>query len=303
MSDHLRRIGFIGLGAMGGAMAARLLAAGFEVTGFDINEQALRRFMERGGKAAATPSAAAADATLLIVMVFDASQTDTVLFGTDGAMTTMLAGQTVWLASTVTPGYAQSLARRLKESRIELIDGPVSGGVSGAEAGALTVIAGAGDAALAAAEPAMRACASHIYRVGSAGAGSTVKLVNQLLTASHIALTAEALALATRAGVDPRQLIDIITQGSGSSRQFERRALRMIAGDHTPHATVRMFLKDLAIVLDAARQMKLPTPLTTCAHEIFTLAADAGYADDSDTTLIRVYERLGSADPACGAPK
>lgn len=293
MTDRGKSIGFIGLGAMGSAMACRLLAAGFQVTGFDVSARALERFIQQGGKVASTAREAALSCKLLVVMVFDSAQADAALFDVTGAVSAMPAESTVWLASTVEPAYARSLAARLAAKQLELIDGPVSGGVSGAKKGTLTVIASGSDAAITAGEAAMRACASNVYRVGTVGAGSTVKLVNQILAAAHIALTAEAIALGVRAGVDPRLLVDVITHGSGASRQFERRAPRMIAGDHTPHSTVRMFLKDLAIALETARQLDLPTPLAACAQQIFTMAAGAGFADESDTALIHLYERLG----------
>jgi 3-hydroxyisobutyrate dehydrogenase len=237
---------------------------------------------------------------VLVIMVHNAAQVDQVMFEGSGAVGTLAPGATVWLASTVAPAYAAALNRKLADKGIQFVDGPVSGGVVGAEAGSLSVIAGGDDKALADVASVMRACASHVFHVGPAGAGSTVKLINQMLTASHIALTAESLVMGTRAGIDPGLLIDVITHSAGTSRQFEARAPRMLAGDHTPHATVRTFLKDLGIALDWARTLDMAVPLTAAAHQIFTMAAGTGHADESDTTVVRIYEAFAGIDLAKG---
>jgi 3-hydroxyisobutyrate dehydrogenase len=135
--------------------------------------------------------------------------------------------------------------------------------------------------------------------MGPAGAGSAMKLVNQLLTASHIALTAEALALGQREGIPADLLIDAVTHSAGTSRQFELRAPRMAAGDHTVHATVRTFLKDLDIATAAAQDVGLEASMAAAAAAVFRRAARLGHLDDSDTTLVEAYEtapRPGETD-------
>jgi putative dehydrogenase len=277
------RIGFIGLGAMGGPIARHLCAAGHRITGFDINPVALRRLEEAGGTAAcsaaeaAEAAEAAGGAAILFVLVVNDKQAEIVLFGEGGAVAALPAGATVILSSTLPPDQAAALAARLDEIGLLMLDAPLSGGVTGAEAGTLTVIASGPDAAYAAAEPALRAFSSKLYRVGKrAGQGSTVKLVNQLLTATHIALTAEALALGARAGVDPSLLCEVVAHSAGRSFLFEKRAPLMIAGDHTPQSRVDIFLKDLSIALDAARGLNAPVPIAAAAHQVFTMAAAAG---------------------------
>jgi L-threonate 2-dehydrogenase len=281
-------VGFVGLGTMGAAMAARLLAAGHTVHGFDVRAAAVTRFAERGGRPARDAADAARD--LLVIMVHDAEQVENVLCGHAGALESLRPGATVWLASTVAPSYARDLGTRLDEAGVTLVDGPVSGGLAGATAGTLTVIAGGDPAVLDRARPVMAACAARVCRVGGVGAGSTVKLINQVLTAAHIALTAEALALAARAGVDPRLVVDVVSSSAGTSRQFETRSPAMLAGDHTPTATVRTFLKDLGIAQDVAAELDFPMPLAAATNRVFTMAAEAGHADDGDTAVLRVYE-------------
>ncbi|MCR0983855.1 NAD(P)-dependent oxidoreductase [Roseomonas populi] len=294
-----RRIGFIGLGAMGGPIARHLCKAGYRVVGFDLNRAALERLEQAGGTAAPHAAGAAGGADLLVVMVVNGGQAEAVLFGEGGAAAALPRGATVILSSTLPPDHAAAIALRLEGMGLLMLDAPVSGGVTGAEAGTLTVIASGSDAAYEAAAPAIRAYSGQLYRVGDrAGQGSTVKLVNQLLTATHIALTAEALALGARAGVDPTLLYDVVAHSAGRSFQFEKRAPRMIAGDHEPQSRVDIFLKDLSIALDAARGLNAPVPIAAAAHQVFTMAAGAGLGPKSDTEVLRVYESFGAVDVA-----
>lgn len=281
---------------MGGAMAARLCAAGHQVHGFDPDAAAMRRLAAYGGRAATSPADAAAGAQVALLMVHDQLQAEHVLFGADGAAAALPEGAVVWLACTVTADGARALHKRLDSIGLAMVDGPVSGGVTGAQAGELTVIAGGSEAALNAARMAMQACASAVHHVGPVGSGSTVKMINNLLAASHVALAAEALAFGVRAGVTPKKLIEVVAQSSGSSRMFDKRAPRMAAGDHSPQATVKIFLKDLRIALDTAHGLGFPTPLAATAHQVFTMAAGLGHLDASDTLLMRVYEQLGGLD-------
>lgn len=288
-----QRIAIIGLGAMGAAMAQRLLRAGFDVAGFDLRPEPMAKLVKWGGRAASTPADAGWGAVVAVVMVHDALQADRALFGEAGAAAALEAGAVVWLASTVTPDDAREFDRRLVARGLLMVDGPVSGGMTGAQDGELTVIAGAGAAAMEAAAGALHACASHVFHVGEVGAGSTVKMINQLLVASHLALAAEAVAFGVKAGVNAAQLVEVVMSSAGNSRMFEKRAPRMVAGDDAPHSTVKTFLKDLNIALDVAQKLKFPTPVAAAAHQVFTMAAGCGYADESDTRVLRVYEQLG----------
>lgn len=286
-------------------MAARLAEAGHRVRGFDIAPAARDRLVAAGGMAAESPADAAADAAALVVMVHDARQAREVLFGAQGAASALRRGAVVWLACTVAPDDARAIGNELAaqglDLDLDLVDGPVSGGVTGAQGGSLTVMAGGSARAIDTLAPVFAACATRVFPVGPVGAGSTVKLVNQLLVASHIALTAEALALGARADVDPAMLIEVITASAGNSVQFQKRAPRMAGGDHEPQSTVNIFLKDLGIALDAARSLQFPVPLASAAHQVFTMAAGAGFARQSDTNVLRVYERMGAVDVAAVA--
>jgi 3-hydroxyisobutyrate dehydrogenase len=302
MAPPASRIGFVGLGAMGTGMAARLVHAGFEVHGFDVRAEAVRRLASAGGRAAASAAEAVADADLCIVMVATAEQADAALFGAAGAVPRLRPGVAVVLSSTVVPDYARRVGQRLEASGHPLLDAPVSGGVVGAESGSLTVMASGPAAAFAAAESALAAMATHVYRLGDTpGIGSTVKMVNQLLAGVHIAAAAEAIALGTRAGADPRVLFEVISKSAGRSWMFENRVPHMLAGDYTPLSALDIFVKDLGIVLDAGKALRFPLPLAAAAHQLYLMGAAAGLGREDDSAVVKVFEKLAGISVARGA--
>lgn len=297
-----QRIGFIGLGAMGAGMAANLLKAGFRVRGFDINPAAMKRLGDQGGDGAASPAETADGAELLIVMVANSDQADSVLFGDNGAVAKLSTGATVVLCSTVAPQYVRDLEARLETTGHRLLDAPVSGGAVGAEGGALTIMASGSPDAFAATEAALAAVSKKVYRLGeAAGAGSSVKMVNQLLAGVHIASAAEAMALGTRAGADPRVLFEVISNSAGNSWMFSNRVPHMLEGDYTPLSAVDIFVKDLGIVLESGKSMKFPLPIASTALQMFLMAASAGLGREDDAAVVKVYEKLAGIDVAAAA--
>lgn len=297
-----QRVGFIGLGAMGAGMAANLVKAGFRVRGYDLNAAAIKRLQDSGGEGADSPAVTADGAGLLIVMVATAEQADSVLFGDKGAVAALPAGATVMLCSTVAPQYARDLEARLDAGGHRLLDAPVSGGVARAEDGTLTIMASGAPGAFAAAETVLAAVAGKVYRLGeAAGAGSAVKMVNQLLAGVHIAAAAEAMALGTRAGADPRALYEVITHSAGNSWMFGNRVPHMLEGDYTPLSAVDIFVKDLGIVLESGKRLRFPLPLSAAAHQLFLMASAAGLGREDDAAVVKVYEKLTGIDVADAA--
>ncbi|WP_418159042.1 L-threonate dehydrogenase [Benzoatithermus flavus] len=287
------RIGVIGLGAMGMGMARRLVGAGFAVRGYDVRPEAMAALAAAGGEAAGSPAEAARDAGLLLVMVVSAAQAEAALFGPDGAVPALPRGAVVILSSTVPAGSAVAFGERLATTGHLLLDAPVSGGVVGAESGRLTIMASGSPEAFAKAETALAAVAAKVYRLGDApGIGSTVKAVNQLLAGVHIAAAAEAMAFGVRAGADPRTLYDVISNSAGSSWMFQNRVPHMLDGDYTPRSAVEIFVKDLGLVLDAARELRFPLPLAAASHQLFLMAAAAGLGREDDAAVVKIYERL-----------
>ena len=297
MAAAAQSIAFIGLGAMGLPMARRLLAAGFRVRGFDVSDSALAALRGAGGEAPDSPAGAVQGADLVVLMVATAEQVEAALDGPQGALSTLPDGATVVLHSTVSPAFSQTLGERLAARGNFLLDAPVSGGVVGAEAGKLSVMAAGPAQAFAAAEQMLDVVAGKVYRLGDApGLGSSVKMINQLLAGVHIVSAAEAMALGTRVGADPDVLYDIICHSAGGSWMFQNRVPRMLEENPEVTSAVEIFVKDLGIVLDTGHELRFPLPLASLAHQQFLAASAAGLGRADDSAVVRVYEQLTGVD-------
>lgn len=287
------RVALIGLGAMGYGQGLNLKKAGFVVTGYDVDPAAAGRFVAAGGAAAASPAEAARGADLLISLVFDIRQAESVLFGPGGAVETMPGGGTVILHTTGSPDQARAIAARLAAAGHAMLDAPVTGGKAAADEGRLTVMVSGPDAAFAAAEPALNAMCSRIVRVGSEiGAASTVKMVGQLLCGINAVAVAEALVFAARAGADMRTTFDVVTHGAGNSVMFERLAPTMLKGDFDPRGVVAILVKDLGILMGMAQDMGLSLPLSAMALQQYQAAKGMGYDRADFGAVVKVYEAL-----------
>jgi len=285
-----RNIGVIGLGAMGFGVAQSLLRAGFNVHACDLRPEVLQRFADAGGVPCASPAELGSRCDVVLTLVVNAQQTEAVLFGAEGAASAMAPGKLVIASATVPPGFAETLARRLAEKGLLMLDAPVSGGAARAASGEMTMMTSGPAEAYALAEDVLAAIAGKVYRLGAAhGAGSKVKIINQLLAGVHIAAAAEAMALGMREGVDPDALYDVITHSAGNSWMFENRVPHILKGDYTPLSAVDIFVKDLGMVLDTARTSKFPLPLSAAAHQMFMMASTAGHGGEDDSAVIKIF--------------
>jgi 3-hydroxyisobutyrate dehydrogenase len=283
-------VGLIGLGAMGRGMAASLRRAGHDVHVCDVRADAARQFAEQGGVACDSPARVASACEVVISVVVNAEQTESVLFGQGGAASEMRAGSVFVMCSTVDPSWSVGLEKRLEAQGILYLDAPISGGAAKAASGEITMMTSGTPAAYAKCEGVLDAMAARVYRLGDrAGPGSTVKIVNQLLAGVHIAAAAEAMALGIRAGADPAAVYDVITHSAGNSWMFENRMAHVLSGDYTPLSAVDIFVKDLGIVLDTARASKFPLPLAATAHQMFMQASSAGHGKEDDAAVIKIF--------------
>lgn len=286
-------IGVVGLGSMGFGAALSAHRRGFVTWGVDPRAEARERFAAEGGKATASLPELAAACDVVVVLVVNAAQTEEVLFGPGGLATSMRRGSVVVASATVDPNIPPLWEAKLAEHGLHLIDGPVSGGAKKAADGQMTVMASGRPEAFAAAGPALGAIAGKVYRLGDrAGLGSTVKMVNQHLAGVHIATACEAMALGMRAGADPEQLYEVICNSAGMSWMFQNRVPHILAGDYTPLSAVNIFIKDLGIVLDAARKLQFPLPLAAQAHQLYLATAAAGHGAEDDSAVIKFYAAL-----------
>jgi 3-hydroxyisobutyrate dehydrogenase len=275
---------------MGLGVARSLLRAGFAVHACDVRAQVLEAFSAEGGIACATPAELGGKCDVVVTVVVNAAQTETVLFGDNGAVSSMKPGGVILACATVSPAFAIDLGKRVEAAGLQLLDAPLSGGAARAASGEMTMMTSGPAAEYAACEDVLGAIAGKVYRLGDAhGAGSKVKIINQLLAGVHIAAAAEAMALGLREGVDPDALYDVITHSAGNSWMFENRVPHILAGDYTPLSAVDIFVKDLGLVLDTARTSKFPLPLSAAAHQMFMMASTAGHGGEDDSAVIKIF--------------
>ncbi len=287
------KCGVIGLGSMGMGAALNLVKKGHDVTGCDLRPAAREELTAGGGRSVARAADLPDGLDGVLIFVVNAAQAEAVLFGAEGCVPRLAPGAVVICATTLAPQRATALGARLAEHGLLMLDAPVSGGMVGARGGTMTVMASGPEAAFAKAEPMLSAIAGKIWRLGAAhGAGSTVKMVNQLLAGVHIAVAAEALALGIRAGADPQTLFDVISSSAGSSWMWQNRVPHILDGDDQPLSAVNIFVKDLGIVLDEARALTFPLPLAASAHQLFLAAAANGQGAKDDAFVIRVWQAL-----------
>jgi len=293
MSNTLS-VGVIGLGAMGMGMAQSLRRAGHVVNVFDVRTDVAQKFAAEGGVACASLADIAKASDVLVSVVVNAAQTESVLMGdgtaSSGCILHLKPGSVFVICSTVDPAFSVGLEKTLNAKGLLYIDAPISGGAAKAASGQMTMMTAGTPEAYAKAEPFLNAMAAKVYKLGDcAGAGSKVKIINQLLAGVHIAAAAEAMALGLREGVDPDALYEVITHSAGNSWMFENRMAHVLAADYTPLSAVDIFVKDLGLVLDMARASKFPLPLSSTAHQMFMQASTAGFAKEDDSAVIKIF--------------
>ncbi|AHV36253.1 NAD(P)-dependent oxidoreductase [Aeromonas dhakensis] len=287
-------VAVIGLGAMGMGAARSCLRAGLTTYGIDLNAEARNQLQQAGAAAVmadARPLAETLDAVLLLVV--NAVQVRKILFGEHGLAAHLKPGTGIMISSTIAAEEAASLARELAALDLPMLDAPVSGGAIKAEAGEMTVMAAGADAAFDKLAPVLDAVAGKVYRVGSEpGQGSTVKIVHQLLAGVHIAVAAEAMALVSRAGISLDLMYDVVTHAAGNSWMFENRMARVLTGDYQARSAVDIFVKDLTLVADTARELRFPLPLASTALNMFLAASNAGHGKEDDSAVIKIFDGI-----------
>jgi len=292
-STPARCVGIVGVGNMGGAIAARLLSLGWQVAVHDIDDRCEALAVGSGAMACATPSGVAATSSVLIVAVVDAVQTEAVLFGPHGAARGLARGGTVLLCPTIAPADVERFATGLHRHGIACIDAPMSGGPDRARDGSMSLmLAGPGDA-IERHGALIDALSSRVFRISERpGDGARTKLVNNLLAGINLAGAAEALALAERMGLDVARTLQVVEQSSGQSWIGSDRLHRALRGDYLPRAHTRLLNKDTHLALGVARQAGAATALGEAAAAVFARACERGFAGLDDAS---VYELLRQA--------
>lgn len=272
----LQRIGFAGLGLMGSRMAANLLKKGFEVTVWNRTVEKTQALAAAGAKVAPTPRALAEAVDAFVTCVADPDALVDVAFGPDGLMRGTRRGQLFIDCSTISLELVKELGHQCDERGVAFLDAPVTGSKGGAEKGTLVLMVGGTAEALAQAEPIFKAVGEKVIHCGPLGAGTQVKLAGNALIAAMLQAFTEGLLLTSKAGVDPRKLIEVVQASGFRSPYFEFKGNAMLARDFAQHFSVDLMHKDLKLFLSAASQQKVPTPTAASLEQTYTLARAMG---------------------------
>ncbi|MFT6141483.1 MAG: putative dehydrogenase [Psychromonas sp.] len=291
--EKTQSVAVIGLGSMGMGAAKSCINAGLDVYGIDLNDNALTQLKEDGAKAIShdcSDFAEILDAVLLLVV--NAQQAKTILFNNKLAEK-LKPGTAVMVSATISAEDAKFIETELNKLNILMLDAPVSGGALKANLGEMTIMAAGSDAAFKKLQPVLDATASKVYKIGSEiGLGATVKIIHQLLAGVHIAVAAEAMALAARADIPLDVMYEVVTNAAGNSWMFENRMKHVVEGDYSPASMVDIFVKDLGLVADTAKGLKFPLPLASTALNMFTNASNAGFGQEDDSAVIKIFSGI-----------
>jgi 3-hydroxyisobutyrate dehydrogenase-like beta-hydroxyacid dehydrogenase len=287
----VQHVGQIGLGIMGGAFAKHLLAAGFNVVGYDLSPAALRAFTQRGGETARTCAEVAVRTKIIITSLPSPAAMEEVFFGKNGIADGAGRGTVVIEASTMTLELKERIRRRLAQRGVELLDCPISGTGAQAAAKDIAVYASGSRSAYNRCRPVFEGFARSTYYCGAFGIGSKLKFVANLLVTIHNLSTAEAMVVGEKAGIDLELLYRVIGDGAGTSRMFEVRGPMMVKRHYLPpHMKAEIYQKDIDIIRSFVRRLKCPTPLFDGSIPFYTAALEAGMGQE-DTAAIHAVLR------------
>jgi L-threonate 2-dehydrogenase len=295
------RVGIIGIGIMGSAYAEHLLANGFELTGYDIDSEALARFETAGGKPAVSSAGVAANSEIVLTALPSDESLETAFFGERGLLSGARDGLVVLEMGTFSLDVKEKARARLGEHGIVLLDCPVSGTGSQALRKDLAVYASGNSDAFDACRIVLEALSRKVWYVGEFGMGSKLKYIANLLVTIHNLSTAEALIMGQKAGIDGELLYDVIADSAGTSRMFEVRGPLMLKGEYDdPTMKIDVYQKDIEIIADFARSVASPTPLFSTSAEYYVAALAEGRAKQDTAAVATVLARMAGipvADP------
>ena len=286
------KVGFVGLGNMGGPMALNLVRAGFELAVHDVNPHRLTPLTAAGASVVPSPAAAAAECRRTICMVETTDQAETVILGGSGFIQSARQGDIVVCMSTIDPLTARRCAERLAEKGVAMLDAPVSGGPHGAVAGTLSVIVGGPAETFAAAEDLFSAMGRNVFHVGGHGLGLAMKLINNMLGQIQTVAIAEAMVLGRKAGLDPRKIYEVVSASTGNSVQFQNRIPRILARNFTPGGTIDISYKDQDLETSFAARLGVPLLMANLSRQVYQMGRAAGFNKEDGSAIVKVFERL-----------
>lgn len=285
-------IGFIGLGIMGKPMASHLLNAGHNLVIFDKNLAIIEEMATYGANPANSPKEVAQQSEIIITMLPDSPDVESVALGKDGIIFGAKAGSIHIDMSTISPGSAKKVAKALQEKGINCLDAPVSGGQVGAKNASLSIMVGGNKDLFEEMLPIFQTMGKTITYCGLNGSGQIVKACNQIQVALNIAGMCEALVLGAKAGVDPAVIIQVLSGGYAQNRVMDVRGPKVIHGDFQPGFKSRFHFKDLNIIMKTGADFEVSLPVTSTVYELFSELINSGGGDLDHTGLITVLEKM-----------
>ena len=284
-------VGFIGLGTMGRPMAKNLIKAGHELVFFARKPEIAAEFTALGARQAASPAAVTKAAEFIVTIVTADQQLTEIALGPDGILAGAAQGKTLIDMSTVAPQTEQTIAAKLAERGMAMIDAPVSGGPWGAESGTLTIMVGGTSEEFDRSKPVLDAMGKKVFHLGAVGAGQTVKLINQMVGGGIMTLISEGFVLGQSAGVNLEQLLEVMLVSSASSTVLEARGRKFLLSDnYVPGFMTELMRKDMSLAVTMADRLKVPTPVAASALQQYTSAMNQGHGEKDFSAVIKVCE-------------
>lgn len=289
-------VAFIGLGIMGGPMAANLVGSGFDVAGYNRSPEPVKRLVDAGGRAADGIGDAVRGADIVITMLPDSPDVEAVTDGEDGVFAHAEPGALYIDMSTIRPDVARRVAERGRAAGLRVLDAPVSGGQAGAVEAALSIMIGGETADVDAARPVLEALGKTIVHVGPSGAGQTVKAANQLMVAGHLEMLAEAIVFLEAHGVDTQSALEVLGGGLAGSTVLARKGAGMLAREFAPGFRLELHHKDLGIAQAAAREAGVIMPLGTLVAQLVAALVARGDGGLDHSGLLKLADELAGRE-------
>ncbi len=283
-------VGVVGLGLLGHAVASRLRAAGHDVVGYDVLPERCAELATLGGKPAPSAEAVAHAAEVVCMLLPSLAAVEAAILGPRGVGAGARAGHTLVQMSTISPALTERLAREAGARGLAFLDCPVSGTSAMVARGEGILLVGGEQAVFERWRPLLETILPRALYIGRAGQATVVKLAANLLVGLHTAAAAEALELVRRAGLDPGQVLDVLTASAGTSRMLELRGPMIVRHEFPPQMKLELFLKDLGLILDAGADVGAPLPLTRLAQRLYVAAAAEGHGGEDLAVVTKALE-------------
>ncbi|MBE3578260.1 MAG: NAD(P)-dependent oxidoreductase [Limnochordales bacterium] len=287
-ASALRRVGWIGLGIMGRPMAFNLLRAGYALTVYSRRRSSADQLVAAGATWRDSPAQVAAESDIVFTTVTDSAAVEEVVLGKEGVFAGARPGLIFVDMSTIAPAVSRRIAAEGERRGVRCLDAPVSGGEKGARERTLSIMVGGDAETLAACRPLLEILGKKITHVGPAGAGQTLKLVNQVICGLNLLAMAEGLALADRAGLDLNTVVEAVSGGAAGSWMVANLGPKVAAGDFTPGFMIKLQQKDLRLALEMAAELAQPLPGTALVHQLFRYLEAGGAAEEGTQALYKV---------------